>query len=366
MTDFVLATSAQQQEWAKNVTKEYIRESGLGPYIGKLGIINVQTELGSNAGNIVHINAIGKLRGPGVRGGAPLVGFEDAMASYSMAVVTDILANAVVINMSDAFKTEMDLAAIVKDRLTGWLAETLRDDSIVALRSVPVLGVGTGTNLEDVYVPFESASTDQLNKFVHANKDRLMFGSKNSNLVDSDFATSLGNVEATDTLSAKMISTLKLKARNTTSSSTFALTPYKLKDGQEWFVLLVDSYGYRDAKNDPLIYNFNKDSRPREKAFEENPILNGSDVIFYDGVIIQHIPELTAHASLNVNQALLCGVQAANLAYSRKVRWTKRNEDNYQTKQGIGLDEIRGVALASVKGTMTGMARIFHASIPDA
>ncbi|WP_019832689.1 hypothetical protein [Sphingomonas sp. PR090111-T3T-6A] len=55
-----------------------------------------------------------------------------------------------------------------------------------------------------------------------------------------------------------------------------------------------------------------------------------------------------------------------NLVYSSKVRWTKRNDDTYQTVQRIGLDGIRGLAKASVKGTQIGMMALFDASPQDA
>lgn len=371
MTDFVLATPNAKQVWSNKVTVEYVRESGFLPYMSSKGdgIINIQNELMGTAGNIIHVPLIAKLRGAGVRGGATLVGNEDVMANYSMAINTDVLRNAVSIKLSDSFKTEMDLIGAATSDLRGWLAETLRTDLITAFRAIPVPGT-TGTNPEDSWVAYESATAAQLNSFCTANADRVLFGSAKGNATGT-MSTSLATIDNTsDKVSAQMISLARKQARGTTKSSLFAIKPYKTKSGQEWYVLFLDSNAFRDAKFDPEIYAANKDARPREKDYEDNPLFTGGDLI-YDGVIIKEIPELPVIAGagaggIAVGTGLLCGVQAVNLGYSMKAKPTRRAETDYEMYSGVGVTEIRGQAPASIQGTKVGQLTMFHASVDDA
>jgi hypothetical protein len=377
MTNFVLATPSQKQVWSNKVTTEYVRESGFLPYLSSKGdgIINVQNELNGSAGNLIHIPLIAKLRGAGVRGSATLTGNEDVMANYSMKIQTDVLRNAVSIPYTEQFKTEMDLVGAATTDLRSWLAEMLRTDIITALRSVPTAGSG-GTNPEDGSVAYETANSTQQNAWLVANADRVLYGARQANMTTGNHASSLAVISATnDKVTGKMISLARKKARSTTNSSTFAIKPYKTKDGQEWYVLFLDSNGFRDAKFDPAIYNANKDARPRESEINDNPLFSG-DYLTFDGVIIKEIPELanptgssllTAGAtSSNVGYGMLCGVQAVNLGYSMKAKPVRGKEDDFEFLSKIGVMETRGQQKASVNLTQIGMLSMYYSSIDDA
>jgi hypothetical protein len=369
LANFTLATDQQKETWSDTITPEYIRESGLLPYMQtKGGIINVQNELNGSAGAVIHVPLIGKLRGAGVRGSAALTGNEDTMPSYSMRITTDVLRNAVSIPYTQQYKTEMDLANAAKDDLRGWLAEQLRNDCIVALRSVPIPGVGTGTNLEDNYVTYEAATTGQQNAWQTANADRVLYGSLNSNMTAGNHATSLATITTTpaaNKISAKLVSLARKKAKATTNSTTFAIRPYKTKTGQEWYVMFVDSNGFRDAKFDQTIYAANKDARPREADIMDNPIFSGTNTLFYDGVIIVEIPELPTVAT-GIGYAHFCGVQAVNLGYSMKAKPVRGKEDDYEFLVKVGVMETRGQSKASVLLTQVGMVSVFFSSVDDA
>ena len=378
MSNFVLADASKKQAWSEEVTRENVRASGFAPYMSsKGGIIQVKNELKGSAGNVIHVPALAKLRGGVVRGSTTLVGAEQAQANYSMRITTDVVRTATVIPYTEAFKTEMDLYNEGKRAVTNQLAEATRDDIITALRSVPV----TGTNGEDSAVTYETASAPNFLAWRAANADRILYGALNANYttthalalatINTDSTTLLNNK-----LTGKIVQLARKKARGTTNSSTFAITPYKTSNGSEWFVLFVDSNGYRDLKNDPAVYSANKDARPRETDIVENPIFSGTNVMFYDGVIIVEIPELgngrvdtngvTINNGTSVGYAQLCGVQAVNFGYSAMVRPVRRKEDDYEMLAGIGAMEVRGQAKASVALTQIGMVSVFHSSVDDA
>jgi len=368
MVDFALAGDQAKQNWSNAITREYVRSSGFLPYMGKGSIFNLQNELGSNAGAIVHVPALGKLRGAVVRGCNPLVGNEDAQASYSMRVETDIVRTAIAIKLCTSFRTEMDLYNEGKTAIKTRLAEALRDDLIVALQSIPIPGTSTGTNPEDFAVSYAASTATQKNNWLTANNDRVLFGNKKSYTTAGNVATSLATLNtnlATSKMSAQSLSLARKMARQTTNSGTFAIEPYRTSTGEEWYVLFVDSNGYRDLKFDPVIYSANLNARPRETDIKENPIFSGTNNFTYDGVIVVEIPELPVVAT-NIGLASLCGVQAVNVAWTMKARPDRRKEDDYGMVAGIAGTEIRGQQKATVNLVQVGMLSWFHPSQDDA
>lgn len=371
MANFTLAKPNEKHVWSNEVTKEYVRGSGLLPYMGKGGIIDVKNELGASAGNVIHNPVLSKLRGSVVRGNATLVGSEDVQSNYSVRITTDIVRTAVVVPLSESFKTEMDLFAEGKMAVTNRLKEAFRDDLITAMRSVPVSGTSTGPNPEDTFVTYEAATTTQQNLWQAANADRVLYGALKANFSAGNHATSIATINASGTtltnnkLSAKSISLARKLARSTTNSSTFGVNPYMTTNGSEWYVMFVDSNGFRDCKFDPTIYAANKDARPRETDIEKNPIFSGANILFYDGVIICEIPELPV-ATTNVGYAHLCGLQSLMVGWSKKITPVRRAEDDYQMLAGVGAIEIRGQTKATVNLTQVGMVSVFHSSVDDA
>lgn len=371
MTSFSLNNDSKVQIWSTDVTRDYLRASGLMPYMSKGGIIDVRNELGGKAGNRINIPVLSKLRGNVVRGSATLVGSEDVQNNYNMAVYTDYVRTAVVIPGTETYKTDIDLLNEGKLAVVNRLKEAYRDDIITTLRAVPIVGSGTGPNPTDSSTTYELASVEQQDAWLVANADRVLYGALNSNMTAGNHATSLGTINASGTtltankISAQTVSLARMKARLTTTSTTFAINPYQTKAGSEWYVMFVDANGYRDAKNDPTIYGANKDARPRETDILENPIFSGTNTLYYDGVIIVEMPELPT-VETNVGYAHLCGLQAVLAGYNQKVTPAKRKEDDYGMINGYGAAEIRGQAKGSVKLTQVGMVSVFHSSVPNA
>lgn len=371
MTSFSLNNDSKLQVWSSDVTRDYLRASGLMPYISKGGIIDIRNELGGKAGYRINVPVMSKLRGNVVRGSTPLVGNEDVQNNYNMAIYTDYVRTAVVVPGTEIYKTDIDLLNEGKLACVNRLKEAYRDDIITALRAVPTAGSGTGSNPTDNSTTYELASAAQQNAWQVANADRVLYGALNSNMTAGNHATSLGTINASSAsltankISAQTVSLARMKARLTTTSSTFSINPYQTKNGSEWYVMFTDANGYRDAKNDPVIYAANKDARPRETDILENPIFSGTNTLYYDGVIIVEMPELPTVAT-NVGYAHLCGLQAVLTGYNQKVKANKRAENDYGMINGYGVEEIRGQSKGSVNQTQVGMVSVFHSSVPNA
>jgi hypothetical protein len=371
MANLIKSSQQDVHVYSTEVLHEYIRRSSFEPYMSsKGGIINMKNELNGSAGSVINMPVISQLRGNVFRGDAVMVGNEDAQTIYNMRVYTDVVRTSETVKLTDKFKVQLDLAAEAKTAVTNRLAKALRTDIVTALQSVPVPGNGTGTLPADDYVAYGSASPAQQNAWLAANSDRVLYGALNSNNTGVH-ATSIANINGDTTklnankLSGAVVSLARAKARKTETSNTFAINPYQTKNGSEWFVMFVDANGYRDLKKDQLVYAANKDARPRETDIEKNPIFSGTNVLYYDGVMIVECPELPTVAT-GVGYAHLCGVQAVNIGWSQKIKTSFRKEDDYEMTGGIGVTEIRGQAKGSVALTQVGMVSVFHTSQDDA
>ncbi|PTW45592.1 uncharacterized protein DUF4043 [Sphingomonas faeni] len=364
MANFKLVSANEKQVWSEKYALEYVRTSALLPYMSTASnaIIRMDKQLGGQAGAVIHFPYFAKLQGAGVTGGATLMGNEENLRNYSTAVRASLRRNGVKIQESETFKTELDIYNIARSSLIAQSAENLRNDVIVAGQSVIVPGGNDtdGNPLEDTYVPFATSSVAQKNAWLVANTDRVLFGNKRANSSSGVFATALATVDATQKLSAGVINMAKAMAKK---SAPFKITPYRsdATAGREWFVLFVDSEGFRDLSVDPIIYAANKDSR--ERGLEDNVLLQGGDLI-YNGVIIRELTELTT-AAAGVGHALLCGVGALAVGVS-KMPEPRVQAWDYGMENNVAVVEIRGQAKCSAAGVQTGIVSIFHASTPDA
>lgn len=370
MANFKLTSASDKQVWSAAYTKEYVRESGLSPYMStsKTAIIRVDKSLGSNAGSLVHFPYFKRLTGPGVSGSTQLKGAEENVLNHSAAVRVAHVRNGVMVPEDQSFRTEIDVINVARDSLKEWAAEKLRDDLLTAGQSIILKGANDadGNPLEDTYVSYAAATPAQRNAHLVSNTDRVLVGNKRANTSSGVMATALATIDTTQKLSAGVLTMAKTMAR---TASTFKITPYRsdATAGREWFVLFVGPEGYRDLAVDPLIYAANKDARDR--GLENNPIFQAGDMV-WNGIIIREIPEMpltgaVGNAGTVVGQSFLCGQGALALAYA-KMATPRVQEDDYDHLYGVATTEIRGQIKLSAAGTQTGMVSLFHAATPDA
>jgi hypothetical protein len=385
MADFQLVNSQTVAKWSAKYSNEYIRESGLLPYMGtaETSIIRVRNELVDANGAIIHFPMVARLRGSGVTGSTALYGAEDTMTVSSDSVRTTLRRNAVMITEDQSYKTEIDLYNAARSTLLSWSAEKLRDDLLDAFSSTIVVG-GTdtdGTVMEDSSALITATGSPAIaNRNAHlvANTDRILVGGVKANIVSGVHATALALVNGTSgqgKLSAAVLLVAKgLAEKAGVGANTSHIRPYKTDDGKEYYVLFVSSEGYRDLSNDTAILAANTNARAREgDGMNSNPIFQGGDMI-YQGIIIHKIPELTPAktggtgaglAGRDICQAFLCGQMSVALAYSKKPEPRQESRD-YKHRNGVAIIEIRGQKKVSFNGVQYGVVTLWHDNAPDA
>src|SRR6478735_2957749 len=142
MAEVVLATALQKQVWSTQVTREYVRESGLLPYMGteETAIIRIRNELKNEAGDTINFPLVQRVKGRGVRGAEVLKGNETDLGLANTAVTVDWIRQGVKVPKSTSFRTAIDIWGLVRPGLRTWSAELLRDDVLLAFNSVVVPG----------------------------------------------------------------------------------------------------------------------------------------------------------------------------------------------------------------------------------
>lgn len=362
------------QRWISKFLDTYTRQTGFRPYMGKNenAVIRVRRELQTQAGASIIVPLLLELRGRGVEGAEVLEGNEEEMLEYGDKVTVAWKRNGVVIPKSTSYKDDIDRFDAARSRLARWCTNNLRTGIINGYKSIIVPGQqdADGNYLADTAVMYESATAAQRNAFLANNSDRILFGSAYNNAESGNWATALGNVDATDDkMSAKVITMAKNLAKQTTNATNgMAITPYQsdATAGREWFVMFMGSEDFNNASKDPEIRAADKDARDR--GVDSNPIFQGGDRI-YDGVILREIPEMTpivgAGASgVNVGRSFLCGAGSLTVAWGQDPTPRSDPDRDYKFRPGVAIEELRGQKKTSFKGVNYGAVEVLTAATP--
>jgi hypothetical protein len=200
------------------------------------------------------------------------------------------------------------------------------------------------------------------------NADRVLFGISKANAVSNVYATALATVDnAADKMTAAQLTLAKRMARTATPK----IRPIRINNDEEWYVVFVPSLVFRDLMLDPVIINALQYAWNRGS---DNPLFTAGDLI-YDGLIIREIPELPVVAStIQCGASYLCGAQALGIAWAQRTKVIS-NQRDYGFMNGVGVEEIRGVAklrfgtdptVDTTKPVDNGIFTIWAAAVADA
>lgn len=372
MAETVLATASEKQVWVAQYLKEYVRASGLLPYMStrQNAIIRIRGQLTANAGTAINVPLIGRLKGAGVTGSQVLDGNEEDLENLNDQVTVNWIRNGVVVPKSTSFRTEIDLLNAAREALVDWSAEKLRDDALAQMGSIVIPGAADANGIPgtDSTVAYAAATTDQRNTYLVNNSDRILFGSARANASSGVWATAAATVDNTaDKLTASVVSLAKRMAR-TPGATQRKITPYRTEDGREYYVMFAGSLPFRDLKNDPVIIAANQSARPRDVG--SNPIFQDGD-LEWDGVIVREIPELpiitgAGAGGINIQQNFLCGQSALCVAFGQDPTPRTDNSRDYGFRPGVAIEELRGLKKVSYGGQNYGMVTVVTAAVGDA
>jgi N4-gp56 family major capsid protein len=369
MAEVVLASASEKQVWINKYFSEYVRQTRFLPYmsnadLNKGGVILTRYELQDEAGKIVNIPFIGRLRGSGVTGAQVLDGAEEELTNYNCAITVDWRRNGVRVPKSTSFKSEVNLLNAGKDALVTWESEKLRDDIIKALSAV-----ATGA---DVTVNFDAASAANKNAWLAGNQDRVLFGNAKSNF-NATFSTAAANVDTTNDKTT--VASISLGKRIAKAADPH-IRPFKTDDGREYFVAFHGARTFRDLKGDTTMINANTQARAREgDGMSDNPLFQDGDLI-YDGVIHREVPEIDDYctaagldgigaSSADVRPVFLCGAGAVGVAWGQEPTPRTDFAKDYGFRPGVAIEELIGVKKIAYNGKQNGLVTCFFAAAAD-
>ncbi len=369
MSEVTLATASEKQVWINKYFSEYVRASRFQPYfsnadLNKGGIILTRYELQEEAGKIINIPFIGRLKSSGVTGAQVLDGAEEELTNYNCAITVDWRRNGVRVPKSTSFRSEINLLNAAKDALQVWESEKLRDDIIKAFAAVATGG--------DATVNFDLASVANKNAWVAANQDRVLFGNAKSNF-NAVFATAAATVDTTNDKTT--VASISLGKRIAKAADPH-IRPFRTEDGREYYVAFHGARTFRDLKADTTMVNANTQARAREAdGMSQNPIFQDGDLI-YDGVIHREVPEIDDYctasgfdaigtAAADVRPVFLSGAGAVGIAWGQEPSPRTDMAKDYGFRPGVAIEELIGVKKIAYNGKQNGIVTCFFAAAAD-
>lgn len=381
MAETIARPTLTPQVWDDKFFTEYVRANRFRKYMGvdPSNVIQVKEDLGRKKGDRVTF-ASARALGGGVTGNTVLEGNEAELDLRSMTVGIRPLRNAVVITDWDEQKSAIDIRDAARPGLKTWSLERMREDVIIALKSVP--------RADGIMTTYELATAAERNSWLVNNADRVLFGSAIANGASGVMATALATVDNTaDRLTASLVSLAKRRAQ----MAVPRITPTRTREeDEEWYVMFCNPLSFRDLSQDPVMVQANRDARVR--GVETNPLFTGGSLV-WDGVIIREIPEMglpfaasqnsigqsggvipgAGTAGIDVGFNFLCGAQALGMAWAQRLKTTTDVRD-YDFRHGVGVQEMRGIEkLMFGKGefdrdnlVQNGVVTVFTAAVGDA
>lgn len=352
---------------------EWIRDNQFSNFIGTdhNSVIVVKEDK-----QIVNIPLVAKLMGNGVSGSSVLNENEEEIRNYGMDLIPTYYRHGVRLTKEERDKPAFDLMKAGRSLLMNWSKDLVRDHIIQAMgqavignNSVVNYGVATGAEL-DIW------NTN--------NKDRILYGSKKSNLVAGNHTASLAAINATND---KMSSTVLQLAKRIAKQAEPKIKPFKLDGGKEWFIMFCDTNAFRDFSNDPLVVEANRDAWTRGS---DNPIFTDADLI-YKGVLIKEVPEISdmidgttgtnglwggsaaadglnvaGATSTRVGVSFLCGQQAVGFGLGQRPELIVDNVTDYGFRPGVAVELKQNIRKANFNSKQHGIVTVFTSSAADA
>lgn len=358
-------------QFTREINREFVRQNLFSPYMGEGldSVIRVRQEF-KQGGEQMNIPLVTKLSGAGKSTGT-LAGAEERIDNYGMRVWMDWWRHAVVTTKAESQKDSADVFGEAKPLLSDRGKELQRDEILQSFLALPSesapanLGSEEGQRINGVL--WESSTSAQRNAWLADNLDRVLFGNAITNHVSGTALASAGSALSAVSGGQKLTATTVQMLKRRAELCSPKIRPYKTRDGYEYYVLFAGTYTFRDAKSDAVIYQANRDARPR--SVDDNPIFQDGDLV-YDGVIIRKVPEISTYTtgtwsdnaltgktlvsagSGRVEPVFLCGQQAAVVGFGQMAKPTFRKEDDYGFITGTGVEMAYGVSKMFKKHAM--------------
>lgn len=355
MANTTAATENVVTNWKRRTFREYVRQNRFNKFMGT-GSNNVIV-IREDERQTFSVPMVARLTGAGQTTGT-LAGNEEALSNFGYSLTPGYHRHAVRATKDEIEKVNFDMMGESRDRLSVWARELIRDDTLDALGAID-----DGTTYSTYAAATEGAKDTWLGNN-DGTVNRVLFGNAKSNQSGTDHSLSLANVDGTnDVLTSGIVSLMKRMAQTADPH----ITPIKTREDEEMFVLFVGSLARRDLMADSAFLNAQRDANVRGS---DNPLFKGGDLM-WDNVIIREVPEIAVisgvgAASIDVEPAYLCGVEALGFGIGQRPIPTRLAEDDYQFLRGVGIECKHDIKKMHWNNVQNGVVTGYFAGVADA
>ncbi len=316
--------------------REYVRRSRFSGYTGRG--VNNPVVIKQDTGPTIRHPLVTRLTGSGVSGSDQLRGNGEAIGNYYYDTNPTYYRHAVEFNKEDKEKTDIDLMRAARPLLMEWALSSTRDRII---RSLGAVFNGT------TYAELDSTDFTQgiADTWLSNNSDRQIFGANAGS--GTDFSADLGQIDGTnDELEPARIDDMRRLAEDADPH----IRPIETDQESEVYICFAGSQTFRDLKEGLQTINQNADVRGMKITRDGNILARDGD-LFYNGVIIRKVPEITSvftaagnllatagAGSIKVEPAFFCGAQALVYGLTQAPDIIVDRDYDYGFRPGVAVE----------------------------
>jgi N4-gp56 family major capsid protein len=321
-TQFLTGNALAVKAWARKLYVQAIYDTYASRFMGPTAssLIQVRDEVKKGPGDKVTVGLRMQLSGTGVAGDDTLEGSEEALITYSDAVLVDQLRHAVRSKgkMSEQ-RVAFDLTSEHQQALSDWFADRVDTAFFNA-----ICGNTAVTDLR--YTGSNSTSAPSTNNHIR---------------VGTSATTTDGSLSTVDTFTITTLDRAVTKAKTLNDSGQPNIRPIRYQ-GSDKYVAFLHPYQVRDLRttataNTVTWWEINRSALSGGLKEGADNIYRGSlgeynNVILHESARIPLGCDTTSTVS-NTRRAVLCGAQAAIMA-------TGRDSDNPGEKMSLRQEEF--------------------------
>lgn len=343
LTNFAALTDEQLTVWQRTTWRAAREHMFINQFLGsdENSMIQRITELTRDEkGARAVITLVTDLEDDGVAGDRFLEGNEEAMVSDDQVIQIDQLRHAVRNKgrMADQ-RSVVKFRENARNNLAYWLANRHDQLAFLTMSGVSYAKTNNGANRPKQELANLAYAADisapSANRHYRWDGDAGEFEAGDTSAID----------DSEDQVSYEMI----VKAR--TLAEDNYIRPLRTKNGVEWYNIFMTPKGFEALKLDE---NFQKAYRSARERGPNNPLFQGANVIYLDGMAIykhRYVYNTTGAASGEKwgqsgtddgQRVLLCGAQALALADLGAPYWVEKKFD-YDNQPGISVGKMGGL-----------------------
>ena len=321
-TQFLTGNALAVKAWAKKLYVQAIYDSYASRFMGSSAssLIQVRDEIRKGPGDKVTVGLRMQLSGTGIAGDDTLEGNEEALITYSDAVLVDQLRHAVRSKgkMSEQ-RVAFDVMQEHQQALSDWFADRIDSAFFNQL-------AGNTAQTDTRYTGSNSTVAPSTNNIIR---------------VGTSATTTDGSLSTVDTFTITTLDRAVAKAKTLNDSGQPIIRPIRYK-GQDKYVAFLHPYQVYSLRttataNTVTWWEINRSALSGGREEGADNIYRGSlgeynNVILHESARVPLCSDTTSPIS-NTRRAIFCGAQAAIMA-------TGRDSDSPDSKMSLKTEEF--------------------------